>query len=769
LYDASGKAGILKLRTKLLFSLVLVIAGLTCATLLVVRRSAALQVVRQVEDEARNATLAFQVMQQQHQIALSHKADLLATVASMRNGDATTIHDAGEDPWQSPDCDLLALADKKGEILALHTSGPEFSLPDAEEMLRRSRRAGGNSGWWYSGTRLYQVAIQPFYGDPPENKVLLGMVIAGRGIDPQELSDLGKISATQAALRYGDDIVVSTIPTLRQAELANQLRDQAALEQVQFGDERYWGRLITLTRGATPAVSLIVLKSDREAMASLNRLNHLLLGLGLLAVLAGGALVFAVCDRFTRPLGSLLGGVGALEKGDFDYRLESRGRDEVAQLARAFGRMRGTLRTNEAQKQKLEDHLRQSQKMEAIGRLAGGVAHDFNNLLTVIKGHSSLMLENLGPDDALYSGSRQIEQAADRAASLTRQLLAFCRMQILQPKVLDLNALVSDMAKMLTRLMREDILFSFRPGDSLGRVKADPGQLEQVIMNFTVNAGDAMPNGGTLTIETRNVIVDGHAAKNRPMVPPGSYVMLAVSDTGCGMDAETKAHIFEPFFTTKELGKGTGLGLATVYGVIKQSGGWIWVDSTPGEGTRFEVYLPRVDSAVESAAPPQALVLAASRNETVLIAEDEDAVRDLASRFLKSAGYRVLAARSGTEALEAAQRWGKTIDLLLTDMVMAHMRGPELAGELKRLYPEIKAVYMSGYQEFAGRNGEIEETASFVQKPFARENLLRAVAQVLSSHPNGKAKELSAVKDAGSVPMKAKRRSERRRRAPMAV
>jgi nitrogen-specific signal transduction histidine kinase/CheY-like chemotaxis protein len=430
--------------------------------------------------------------------------------------------------------------------------------------------------------------------------------------------------------------------------------------------------------------------------------------------------------------------------------------------------MRATLQTNETQRQKLEDHLRQSQKMEAIGRLAGGVAHDFNNLLTVIKGHSSLMLESLAPDDAMYSGSRQIEQAADRAASLTRQLLAFCRMQILQPKVLDLNALVSDMAKMLTRLVREDILFSFRPGASLGRVKADPGQLEQVIMNFTVNAGDAMPNGGALTIETQNVIVDAHVAKNRPMVPPGSYVMLIVSDTGCGMDAETKAHIFEPFFTTKELGKGTGLGLATVYGVIKQSGGWIWVDSTPGEGTRFEVYLPRVDSAVESTGLPQALVLAANRNETVLIAEDEDAVRDLASRFLKSAGYTVLAAKSGSDALEAAQRWGKTIDLLLTDMVMAHMRGPELAGELKNIYPDIKTVYMSGYHEFTGKNGEIEETGSFVQKPFARENLLRAIAQALNPHPNGRSEDVLAVQ-AASVPRKAKRRPERRRRAPLAV
>jgi two-component system, cell cycle sensor histidine kinase and response regulator CckA len=253
------------------------------------------------------------------------------------------------------------------------------------------------------------------------------------------------------------------------------------------------------------------------------------------------------------------------------------------------------------------------------------------------------------------------------------------------------------------------------------------------------------------------------------VVPPGSYVMLAVTDTGCGMDAQTKAHIFEPFFTRKELGKGTGLGLATVYGVIKQSGGWIWVDSGPGEGTRFEVYLPRVDSAVESVAAPRALLLAAGRNETVLIAEDEDAVRELASSFLKSAGYTVLAARSGTEALEAAKRWGKAIDLLLTDMVMAHMRGPELAGELKRLYPDIRTVYMSGYQEFAGKNGEFDEACFYVQKPFARESLLRPIAQALNPRPNGKSKGLPAIQAASSVPVKAKRRSERRRRGPVAV
>jgi signal transduction histidine kinase/FixJ family two-component response regulator len=747
-----------------------VIAALTCATLLVLRHNAEIQLERQVEDEARNVILTFQVMQQERQIALSHKADLLATVASMRNGDVTTINDAGEDPWQSPGRDLLGLTDQNGRILAMHTTAGEFPITTAEAMLRRSRKAGDLTGWWYSGAQLYQIAIQPFYSDPPANKAASGMVIAGRGIDAQELRDLGKISSAQLALRYGDDIVVSTIPALRQAELANQLRDQAAPEQVEIAGERYWGSLKTLTPNVKPAVSLIVLKSDHEAMASLAHLNRLLLGLGLVAVFSGGALVFAICDRFTRPLGSLVGGVGALEKGDFEYRLNARGSDEVAQLTRAFGGMRSTLKANEVQRQKLEDHLRQSQKMEAIGRLAGGVAHDFNNLLTVIKGHTALMLEQLQPDETLYSSSRQIEQAADRAASLTRQLLAFCRMQVLQPKVLDLNALISDMAKMLSRLIRADILFSFRPGESLSRVKADPGQLEQVILNFAVNAVDAMPNGGTLTIETHNVTVDENVAKNRPVVPLGSYVMLAVTDTGCGMDNQIKARIFEPFFTTKELGKGTGLGLATVYGVIKQSGGWVWVESEPGKGTRFEVYLPQATGVEETLTTPTKIALAASRGETILIAEDEDAVRDLASRFLKAAGYTVLSAKGGGEALETAKRWGKRIHLLLADVVMAQMQGPDLAALLTRLFPGMKTVYMSGYQDYGAKDSGSAEGSLYVQKPFSRDDLLGVIAHALKeSEIEEKDEQLSSVQDMLRVPVKVRRKLGRRGRRPMAV
>jgi signal transduction histidine kinase/CheY-like chemotaxis protein len=709
-------------------------------------------------------------MQQERQIALSHKADLLATVASMRNGDVTTINDAGEDPWQAAGRDLLGLTDQNGRILAMHMTAGEFPIPTAEAMLRRSRKAGDLTGWWYSGAQLYQIAIQPFYSDPPANKAPSGMVIAGRGIDTQELRDLGIISSAQLALRYGDDIVASTIPALREPEVANQLRDQAAPEQVQIAGERYWGSLKTLTPNVKPAVSLIVLKSDREAMASLAHLNRLLLALGLVAVFSGGALVFAICDRFTRPLGSLVGGVGALEKGDFEYRLNARGSDEVAQLTRAFGRMRSTLKTNEVQRQKLEDHLRQSQKMEAIGRLAGGVAHDFNNLLTVIKGHAAIMLEQLQPDETLHGSSRQIEQAADRAASLTRQLLAFCRMQVLQPKVLDLNALISDMAKMLSRLIRADILFSFRPGESLSKVKADPGQLEQVILNFVVNAVDAMPNGGTLTIETHNVTVDETAARNRPVVPLGSYVMLAVTDTGSGMDNQTKARIFEPFFTTKELGKGTGLGLATVYGVIKQSGGWVWVESEPGKGTRFEVYLPQATGAEETLITPTEIVPAASRGETVLIAEDQDAVRDLASRFLKAAGYTVLSAKGGGEALETAKHWGKPINLLLTDVVMSQMRGPDLAALLKRLYPGMKTVYMSGYQDYGAKDNGSAEGCLYVQKPFSREDLLGVIAHALKESEIAEEDQpLSSMQAILSVPVKVRRKSGRRGRRPMAV
>ena len=397
--------------------------------------------------------------------------------------------------------------------------------------------------------------------------------------------------------------------------------------------------------------------------------------------------------------------------------------------------MRSTLPRSGAKKQQLEDQLRQSHKMETLGRLAGGVAHDFNNLLTVIKGHSELILERLNPADPLSGSCQQIRKAADRAASLTRQMLAFSRRQAFQPSVFDLNALVSDMSKLLTRLIHEDIEFVFRAEESLARVKADSAQIEQVVLNLIVNACDSMPQGGKLVIDTGNVVVDDDYPRTLPMIKPGDYVVLTVTDTGCGMNQEIKARIFEPFFTTKEKGKGTGIGLAIVYGIIKQSGGSIRVDTAPGRGTKFEIYLPRAEQNVE---PVQAENLSSARAraaETVLLAEDEADVLSLACEFLICAGYRVLTAPDGERALEVAETLAEPIHLLVTDVVMPRMRGTELAKRLKFLRPDLKVVYMSGYLDKNESSGDFLEDAVFLQKPFSHDMLVHHVAVALSSKP----------------------------------
>ncbi len=729
----------LRLRTKLLLWLVLFTAALTSATLLVVRHSAEAQVQRQIEQDTRNALLTIQGVQHQREMLLTRKADLLATLAYMRNGDPTTIQDASQDPWQFGDCDLFALADRKGKIVALHTTTSGLSIATAGKLLRRSFTEGSGPGWWFDDGHLFQVVLQPYYEDEPGKSRLLGTAVVGRELDSRGASDLGRISSSHLIFRYGNDLVMSTLSLAKEEVLEVQLLGNARGEEIQIGNEKFFASSLALDSGGQPALRLTVLKSYDEVTASLKRLNRLLVGLGLAAVLGGGVLVFVISDRSTRPLRYLAEGVRALEQGDFIYPLKSHGGgDEVAQVTRAFEDMRNTLQRNEVQRQQLEvqrqqleGQLRQAQKMDAMGRLAGGVAHDFNNLLTVIKGNSSLLIECLQSDDRLLGRTQQIESAADRAASLTRQLLAFCRMQVLQPKILDLNMLVSEMCKLLRRLIREDIAFTFHASESLGRVKADPGQIEQVIMNLAVNAGDAMLAGGSLTIETRNVTVDEQYALARQPILPGEYVLLAVADTGHGMDAETKSRIFEPFFTTKEQGKGTGLGLATVYGIVKQSGGCVWVESEPGKGARFEVYLPRVDEAAESSAYEEIAITPVRRHKTVLVVEDEEGVRELASEFLQSAGYAVLTAKDGTEALRIAERSDEPIHLLLTDVVMPKMRGPELAKRLKGLRTRLSIVYMSGYLEYNRGNDDFLDEGFFLQKPFSRDTLVLKVGEAL--------------------------------------
>jgi len=380
----------------------------------------------------------------------------------------------------------------------------------------------------------------------------------------------------------------------------------------------------------------------------------------------------------------------------------------------------------------LEKQLRQSQKMEAIGQLSGGIAHDFNNLLGVIIGYSDLLEEGLPQNDPLRKKCGQIKKAGQSAVSLIRQLLAFSRQQVLEPRVLDLNSIVLNLEKMLRRLIGENIEFSTALDPELGRIKADQGQIEQVIMNLVVNARDAMPQGGRLTIESANVQLDEDYARQHSPLMPGPYVLLAVSDTGIGMDAETQGRIFEPFFTTKEVGKGTGLGLSTVYGVVAQSNGHIWVYSELGHGTTFKIYLPRTREAYNVEQPSADSAPLLRGTETILLVEDEEALRELTYNLLSDSGYTVLKAEHPDVAIKIAREHSGTIDLLLTDVVMPGMSGPALAENLAPIRPEMKVICMSGYTGFAHRR-LLDPEKPLLAKPFTREALLRKLRQILDS------------------------------------
>ncbi|HWY27144.1 MAG TPA: PAS domain S-box protein [Candidatus Angelobacter sp.] len=387
-------------------------------------------------------------------------------------------------------------------------------------------------------------------------------------------------------------------------------------------------------------------------------------------------------------------------------------------------------------RKQLEEQLRQAQKMEAVGRLAGGIAHDFNNLLMVIQGYADLLAERLPAGDALRRNAEQIQMASQRATSLTRQLLAFSRKQMLAPKILNIQSVVTDMEKILRRLIGEDVALEVSSARELGLVKADRSQIEQVILNLAVNARDAMPEGGRLTIETGNVELDASYAHPPAVLSPGKYVMLAVTDNGCGMDAATQAHIFEPFFTTKEKGKGTGLGLATVYGIVKQSGGYVWVYSEPGRGTSFKVYLPRIEeehARVGREGQPDSQSIPRG-TETILLVEDEKGVRELAREYLEMSGYSVIEAEDGHTALELAAMHAGPIQLLMTDVVMPGISGRELAVRVTKIRPGIKVLYMSGYtDQSVVHHGILETDAVLLQKPFTMVTLASKLRELLTA------------------------------------
>lgn len=382
----------------------------------------------------------------------------------------------------------------------------------------------------------------------------------------------------------------------------------------------------------------------------------------------------------------------------------------------------------------LEAQLRQSQKMEAVGRLAGGVAHDFNNLLTVITGRCNLLLRGVNGNSGMRQELEEVRKAGERAAALTRQLLAFSRKQVLQPRVIDLNAVIEGMSKLLHRLIGEDIEMVSTLAPGLRHVKADPGQIEQVVMNLAVNSRDAMPGGGRLTIETSNTRLDSSRPANLPAPEAGDYVMLRVSDTGKGMNDQVQSHVFEPFFTMREKGEGTGLGLATVYGIVRQSGGHIWLESAPGKGTTFTICLPAANEALDAEEPKEPREVLRRGTETVLVVEDEQVVRDLACDVLRLSGYRVLSASTCGEAQKLSAAHGGPIHLMLADVVMPHMSGPELAGSLTPSRPEMKILFMSGYtQEAMVHRGVLPPGRAFLPKPFAPDALSRRAREILDA------------------------------------
>ena len=538
------------------------------------------------------------------------------------------------------------------------------------------------------------------------------------------------------------------------------------------------GEVIGLARpiAGTPWLLLIEFP-DQVVLKPVSGFVKRMVVIGLFLFVMGIAGAFVLSRNITGPLYELTGSATAISRGD-SRTVDIHQNDEVGQLASAFNTMVEKLRDSQrelehkvqertaqleeanrqleslsqtnahkrsvAEKERAdalealyntEKQLLQSQKLEAVGRLAGGISHDFNNLLTVILGYSDIMKRNLQEGHPLRRNVEEIVRASERAASLTRQLLAFSRKQVMQPKVFDLNTVISDLEKMLRRMIGEDVELRVNLQDELDHIKADPVQLEQVIMNLVVNARDAMPRGGKLSIETSNVYLDEAYAREHVSVVPGDYVMLAISDTGCGMSEETRRHIFEPFFTTKEQGKGTGLGLSMVYGIVRQSGGNIWVYSEVGRGTTFKVYFPRVTAHAEEHKRISGALDGPRGSETILLVEDAELVRNLARQVLETAGYRVLEAANAEAAIDLCEKInGDRIDLLLTDVVMPGMSGNEMSRILVAKQPGMPVLYMSGYTDEAiVQHGVLEAGINFLQKPFTPGALASKVREVLDA------------------------------------
>jgi signal transduction histidine kinase/ActR/RegA family two-component response regulator len=667
--------------------------------------------------------------------------------------------------------DLLIITDDRGRVLAAserHGARPRVGadlllLPVVHRALDSSLPTdASNFGVAEVAGDYFQIGCVPIVlqGFP------IGALILGERLDPAFVGGLRELFGGEVVIARHGEVISSTLAPSPEGQRTGTV---LAAGSGQGGTIRLGGDefvMASLPLGPDPAGEPVMLYLLHPLSAALGPVNHVLrlsfLVYGCLAVLLAGIGAALVSRSLLAPLRSFVGFMESVaESREYSRRFDSSTATvEIRTLDASYDRLIESLafqhaelqqrteelsRTNETLTEQMrereraeealtssEQQLRQSQKLEAVGTLAGGVAHDFNNLLTVILSYTAMVMEELGPRSPLYEDLKSVHEAGLRAAGLTKQLLAFSRKQVMQPKVLDLNDTVTGIEKMLRRVIGEDIDLQTVTHASPGLVQADPGQLEQVIMNLVVNARDAMPRGGRMTLQTENVHFAPGAPELLAPMPAGDWVLLAVSDTGSGMDEATRVRIFEPFFTTKEPGKGTGLGLSTVYGIIKQSGGFIWVESEPGQGTTFKIYLPQAadtDEPVVRTSEPARLSVGA---ETILLAEDEEPVRLLARRCLEGMGYRVLAASRADEAVRVAAHHAGPIHLLLADVVMPGGSGSELAERLAAQHPEMRVLYMSGYTDDAiVHRGVIAPGIELLEKPFNPATLARKVREVL--------------------------------------
>ena len=763
------------LGVKLALLSALVTAGVVAVTFLALRARASADVRRAFVTELEASQRGLQQLQDRDLRLLLATSSVVSTSPTLRAALQTwrvennaglparpdllaTIQREGERVFADLDRDLLVVTDDSGRVLAavgrvaagVPRKGTVVHLPAVHYALTADS-AAPDSGFGVLRAGAEAAPFQVGCVAILLNGYPIGVLLLGERLD--RLLPRFAAPGTRAVVTLGDTVVASTFADAPVGSTWTAPRD---------AEDHVTARVsLGLDDAGRPAV-LYIARSVTAAMHPLTgALGRSFLMAGILAVLLVGGGAALVSRTTLRPLAGFIAFLraGAGGEGTFARFLPPRTPPpaEIGTLTDAYNRLIESLRqqhaavaqTNETLREQVhereraeqalresEEQLRQSQKLEALGTLAGGVAHDFNNLLSVIMGFAQISARNAPVDSALREDLAQINEAATRAAGLIKQLLAFSRKQVMQPQIVDLNHIVARMEAMLTRLIGEDVVLQTHLEPRLSRIKADPGQLEQVIMNLVVNARDAMPTGGTVVIETRNVRLDERYERRPEAIAAGPAVMLAVSDTGVGMDEATRRRVFEPFFTTKAPGKGTGLGLSTVYGIVRQSEGSVTVYSRPGEGCTFRCYFPptTVDATGESPAAPTADDSIGT--ETVLVAEDEAQMRTLLRRCLTGRGYTVLEASHGREALDVAAAHDGPIHLLLTDVVMPHMSGNELARRLLAARPGLRVLFLSGYSDEAiERHGVLAPGSAFLQKPVRPDVLARTVRQVLDSNP----------------------------------